>query len=116
VGEQNDRHESGGTGFVMGFFVGAAIGAALGVLLAPKPGSELRDELGERARKLGNLANEQYKRAGAAASGLAERGRDAATRAREAVAHGVDDARSFAGRVGLRAEGTDPESSGGGQG
>ena len=55
----------GASGFALGVLVGAVAGAGLALLFAPKPGSELRGELGESmtslkdkaARRLRNLAD-----------------------------------------------------------
>jgi len=98
MADSYDRYENeGGGGFMMGLLTGTVLGAGLGMLLAPKAGSELRGQLGEQARNLGNMASDQYRRASEAASGWAERGRDAVTQARDAVGRGVDEARGYAG-------------------
>jgi len=91
------EHEGSGGGFMMGLLTGTVLGAGLGMLLAPKAGSELRGQIGEQARNLGNAASEQYRRASEAATGWAEKGRDIADKAREAVSRGVDEARGYAG-------------------
>lgn len=94
-----DRYdeETHGNGFMMGLLTGAVLGAGIGMLLAPKAGGELRGALGERARNLGSLASEQYKRASETASGWADRGRDMVDRARETVQRGAEEARGYAG-------------------
>ena len=46
--ERSDK----GDKFFKGFVFGGIIGAIAGVLLAPKSGREMRDELGEEAEKL----------------------------------------------------------------
>jgi gas vesicle protein len=56
---------TGTNGFVIGLLVGAVTGAAVALLFAPKPGSELRGNIGESmtslrdaaARRLRDLAN-----------------------------------------------------------
>jgi len=40
------------TSALIGFGVGALVGASLGLLLAPKPGDELREDILERGRRL----------------------------------------------------------------
>jgi gas vesicle protein len=82
--------------FAAGLFCGTALGAVLGALLAPKPGSELRGALSERARRW-SAASEQYRRASDAAGSWVERGREMAGQAREAVSRAVDEARAAAG-------------------
>lgn len=62
----NGERESTSAGFALGILVGAIAGAGLALLFAPKPGAELRGELGESissmrdaaARRLRNLADQ----------------------------------------------------------
>jgi gas vesicle protein len=84
-------------GFVMGLLAGTVLGAGLGMLLAPKSGSDLRDQLGEQARNFGSRASEQYRRASETATHWAERGREAVNQAKSAVQRGVDEAESYPG-------------------
>jgi hypothetical protein len=57
-----DDESSGGGAFLMGLIAGAVLGAGLGMLLAPKPGSELRSQLGDTASRLRERAAEGYGR------------------------------------------------------
>ena len=93
-----DRYdnEGQGNGFMMGLLTGAVLGAGIGMLLAPKAGNELRGNLGEQARNLGNMASEQYRRASQTAGGWAERGREFVDKAKDAVQRGADEARTYA--------------------
>lgn len=60
------ERESTSTGFALGILVGAVAGAGLALLFAPKPGAQLRGELGESissmkdaaARRLRTLADQ----------------------------------------------------------
>ena len=97
MAEYDQYNNEGGGGFMMGLLTGTVIGAGLGMLLAPKAGSELRGSIGEQARHLGNVANEQYRRASESASGWAEKGREFVDKAREAVSRGTEEARGYAG-------------------
>ena len=90
-------NESSGTGFVMGLLAGTVLGAGLGMLLAPKAGADLRGQIGEQARHLGNRASEQCRRATETANGWAERGRDMVSQAREAVSRGAEEVRGYTG-------------------
>ncbi|MBI3049091.1 MAG: YtxH domain-containing protein [Acidobacteria bacterium] len=92
-----DDSEGGGAGFMMGLLAGTVLGAGLGMLLAPKAGADLRGQIGQQARQLGNRASEQYRRATQAASGWAERGREMMNPAREAVSRGAEEARGYTG-------------------
>ena len=52
--------ETRNTSAILGsFLLGAAIGAGLAVLFAPAPGSETRRQLGEKARGLGEGAQDK---------------------------------------------------------
>ena len=98
MADSYDRYdnESGGTGFMMGLLTGTVLGAGLGMLLAPKAGTELRGQLGEQARNLGNMANEQYRRASETATGWAEKGREFVDKAKEGVTRGIEEGRNYA--------------------
>ena len=62
-----DRGERNGNGYagkvVVGLLAGAALGAGLGLLFAPKPGSQLRRQIGEGANKLANTTSTAYRKA-----------------------------------------------------
>jgi gas vesicle protein len=92
MADSYDRYENeGGGGFMMGLLTGTVLGAGLRMLLAPKAGTELRGQIGEQARNIGNKATDQYRRASEAASGWAERGREMVGQARDAVNRGTDE-------------------------
>lgn len=98
MADSYDRYdnESGGGGFMMGLLTGTVLGAGLGMLLAPKAGTELRGQLGEQARNLGTMANDQYRRASETATGWAEKGREFVDKAREGVVKGMEEGRNYA--------------------
>jgi len=93
----NNRFENdgGGGSFVMGLLTGTVLGAGLGMLFAPKAGSELRNQLSEQAGNLANAASDQYQRATEAASGWAERGREAYDKTKDAISKGADEAQRY---------------------
>lgn len=108
MADRHDRFDNneGGGSFVMGLLAGAALGAGLGMLFAPKAGSELRNQLSERAGALANQAQEGYRKVtenagqwadkGKEAAGeWAEQGKDMYGKAREAVSHGADEAQKY---------------------
>jgi gas vesicle protein len=104
-----DRFENeggGGGSFVMGLLTGTVLGAGLGMLFAPKAGSELRNQLSEQAGNLANTASEGYRKAAdnagqwaesgkAAATELADRGRDLYDKAKDAVNRGTEEAQRY---------------------
>jgi len=49
-----------GSGFLMGVVCGAAVGAAVGLLMAPKSGSELRQQLYDSTGRLRRQAVDGY--------------------------------------------------------
>ena len=110
MADSYDRYENEGSGggFMMGLLTGTVLGAGLGMLLAPKAGAELRGQIGEQARNLGNMASEQYRRAADVASEQyrkasdtastwSDKGREIVDKARDAVSRGAEEARGFAG-------------------
>jgi gas vesicle protein len=85
---EREEHEGGG-GFMMGLLTGTVLGAGLGMLLAPKRGSELRNQLSEQASSIG-------RRASGAVTEMADRARDVMGRGTEQMRVGTraaDDAR-----------------------
>lgn len=79
--------ETEGSGFVMGLLCGAAVGAAVGLLLAPKAGSDLRQQLYDSTGRLRRRATEGYVAAVDTVSGAVDdvigRGKKAAQRGQE---------------------------------
>lgn len=65
-----------GDNFFKGFVFGGIIGTIAGVLLAPKSGREMRDELGEEAEKLFTHTKSDFEHARKAAMKSFEEGRD----------------------------------------
>ncbi len=82
------EREEGSGSFLMGLLAGTVLGAGLGMLFAPKPGSELRGQLGEQATRLRSTANDAYGTASEKVSQMVDRGRDAYDRARTGVGGG----------------------------
>jgi gas vesicle protein len=80
------EREEGGGSFLMGLLAGTVLGAGLGMLFAPKPGSELRNQLTEQAGRLKTTANDTYHQASEKVSKMVDRGREAYDRARGNVA------------------------------
>ena len=117
MADNYDRYgeSSNGGGFMMGLLTGTVLGAGLGMLLAPKAGAELRGQVAEQAKNLGNYAADQYKKAGDTATEWAGKGREMVDRAREAVSRGAEEARSYTGSTpsGSSSFGTGTTGSGG---
>jgi gas vesicle protein len=94
MGYDYDRRQAESSGsFVIGLLTGAFLGAGLGILLAPKAGSELRNQLSDQAGNLGHKAADQYGRVTEKARKWADRGREAGTdvydKARDLVNQGA---------------------------
>jgi gas vesicle protein len=76
------EREEGSGSFLMGLLAGTVLGAGLGMLFAPRPGSELRNQLTEQAGRLRSTANDTYNQATEKVSQIVDRGREAYDRAR----------------------------------
>lgn len=76
------EREDGGGSFLMGLLAGTVLGAGLGMLFAPRPGAELRNQLGEQAGKLRETAGGAYSQASGRVTQMVDRGREAYDRAR----------------------------------
>jgi len=90
-------NDNNGANFLVGFFVGAAMGVMGALLLAPKSGRELRDELVDEGRKLRDRAMDEGRRvrerSGEVAGDLRERGEAAYEKGREGLNETTDAAR-----------------------
>jgi gas vesicle protein len=98
MGDGYDRFDNeggGGGSFVMGLLTGTVLGAGLGMLFAPKPGSEMRNQLSEQANTIANTAQEGYRRASETAGDLANKGREMYDKARDAVSKGAEEAQRY---------------------
>ncbi len=84
VYDRFEREDRGGA-FLMGLLAGTVLGAGLGMLFAPKAGSELRNQLAESGRNLGQTASDGYRRAAERVSTVVDRGREVYDRARGTV-------------------------------
>src|SRR5687768_13151429 len=76
------EREDGGGSFLMGLLAGTVLGAGLGMLFAPRPGSELRNQLTEQAGRLRDTAGGAYSQATDKVGQIVDRGREAYDRAR----------------------------------
>lgn len=76
------EREEGGGSFLMGLLAGTVLGAGLGMLFAPKPGTELRNQLTESAGRLRTTAGGTYGQASEKVSQIVDKGREAYDRAR----------------------------------
>ena len=74
--------ENGADRFVTGMVLGAVLGAAIGILLAPKPGTETRELVRNRAGEYFEIVRD---RAGEYATPVRDRAGDVIGNARERV-------------------------------
>jgi gas vesicle protein len=93
--QREDEMQQGG-GFLLGLLAGAVIGTGLGLLFAPKAGADLRNDLSSSANDFAETASRQYRKASAAATQYAEKGRDMYNTARQAVNRGMRQADRYA--------------------
>lgn len=103
---RNGGDDEGGGNFVIGLLAGALLGAGIAMLFAPKPGRDLRRDLGEQAdrfaadasskyRKTSEGAAEWARKASAAAEEVAKSGKELYNNVRDAVAKGADEAQRY---------------------
>jgi gas vesicle protein len=72
------REDQSGASFVLGVMTGAFIGAGVALLFAPKPGREMRQQLGEQYRGLAERVGETTQQLRERATTLRDQGRERA--------------------------------------
>ena len=81
MNEEEDGHDF--TALAAGMVVGVAVGGILGLLLAPKPGSELREDLQDRTEEAMDRLQE-------ATSELVARSKELAAHTKDNLAHSLE--------------------------
>jgi gas vesicle protein len=89
--EQQDEHRGGAGMLVVGLLLGAAVGAATALLLTPKSGREVREDIAKRARKAREQANEQLTQGREKVGQAVDKGREAYDKARGVAQRAKDD-------------------------
>lgn len=93
-------NDNSGANFLVGFFVGAAMGVMGALLLAPKSGRELREELADEGRKLRDRAVDESRRVRErteeVASEIRHRGEAAYQKGREGLSETKESAKKAA--------------------
>ena len=79
-----ERDRSQMSSVLLGLVCGAAAGAVLGLLLAPRPGAELRHQMADSARRAKQRATEAYDQASGRVRDVVERSRRAYNAGRDA--------------------------------
>jgi hypothetical protein len=95
------EREDGGGSFLMGLLAGTVLGAGLGMLFAPRPGAELRTQLGDQAHKLRSTAGGAYSQVGERVTQMVDRGREAYDRARTSTESGGASGSGSMGNTGV---------------
>ena len=101
------EREDGGGSFLMGLLAGTVLGAGLGMLIAPRAGSELLNQLTEQAGRLRSTANDAYSQASGKVGQMVDKGREAYDRARSSSGGTMGGSNTGTGSMGT------PGSSGG---
>jgi gas vesicle protein len=94
----HDNSDSGHP-LAIGLLTGAAVGIGIGMVLAPRKGAELRDEIAARANNLASTASKGYHRASDTAGHYAHRGHDAYSACRSMVSRGAHETRRYVAEV-----------------
>ena len=81
----HDHHHSGGHPFAMGVLAGAAVGVGLGMLVAPRKGSELRQQMGTQLTHMKSSCASGFSKAKVKASDWGHKSRDAYDSTRKVV-------------------------------
>lgn len=74
------------------FVLGAAVGAVCGLLLAPKPGKELRGDLKEFSDRIADDAKAEYVKMSAKAREVSDKAKNIAEETKEKLRRGGKDA------------------------
>jgi gas vesicle protein len=83
------RDGEAGAGFVTGLCAGALFGAGMALLLAPKAGADLRNDIGESVGSLRDAVNRRYQELATRAGVTVENLQDRVIRATEAFEAGA---------------------------
>lgn len=76
MGEEHEMRHHGGESHFPAFLIGVAIGLAVGFLYAPRPGTETRGMLAERAKEVKTRADELVGRVKEAAGQVRAKGEE----------------------------------------
>jgi gas vesicle protein len=87
--KEGDMADDNGGDF-MWFLAGLGVGALLGVMYAPRPGSETRETIREKAGEGREFVKSRARQAREQASEWAERGRDIVSQQRDQIRNAVD--------------------------
>ena len=113
------REDQSGASFMLGIMTGAVIGAGVALLFAPRPGHEMRQQLGEQYRGLADRAGQtaQSLREGAqtireSAQNLREQGKErvqrAASQLSDRLSSTAENAANYTSDAASRFESTSP--------
>ena len=96
--EGEDEHKSNHP-FAVGVLTGAAVGVGLGMLVAPRKGSELREQMGTQLTKVKSSCASGLNRAKDTAADLGHKGRDAYNSTRDFVVKGAHETQRYVSEV-----------------
>ena len=114
----NDNDSSGSGMFLIGAVAGALVGAGVALLMAPKPGAEMRQDLNEGWSSLRDAAARRYRevadRAGMQLENIEEKADELADQLEASAREAVDAASSRLNSAATRASGTIRDAAAGG--
>ena len=114
----NDNDSSGSGMFLIGAIAGALVGAGVALLMAPKPGAEMRQDLNEGWSSLRDAAARRYRevadRAGVQLENIEEKADQLADQLEASAREAVDAASSRLNAAATRASGAVRDASAGG--
>jgi gas vesicle protein len=97
--EIQHEHGAGEHRLAIGVLAGAALGVGVGLLVAPRKGSELRNQVRVQATHIADSASAGYYRAKDATGHYAHRGHDAYCACRDKVAHAAHESLRYVREV-----------------
>ena len=95
----DNEHGAGGHKLAISVLAGTALGVGVGLLLAPRKGSELRQQVKDQATHIANSASAGYHRAKDTTGHYAHRGHDAYCLCRDKVGHAAHETRRYVREV-----------------
>jgi gas vesicle protein len=101
----NEQESAGGSGlFLLGAVAGALVGASVALLMAPKPGAEIRSDLNASFNSLRDAAARRYRemadRAGVQIANLEEKADQLADQLESSAREALDMASTTVGSIG----------------
>ncbi len=94
-----DQRDGMGKGLLLGFVVGGIAGAITALLLAPKPGKELREDIKKKSSELKDNAKRMVSRAKELTKSAVRKGEEIYDNSGEIISEAMEQSSKFSGAV-----------------